>query len=134
MKTKPSERTEALQDEGFDLATMICYAASDYKYGRTKSTFAKEYGGVEALRDELFWLVEQWNEIAIPYRCRQFPPKVSCVLLSPGESIFIPASCPAGMGGLTIFTPNRQSQQDIRRPCRVPCKFQRLEFPARAKD
>lgn len=44
-----------------DLIQRICYAASDYRMAHENDGFANEFGGLDALRNELFSLVEQWE-------------------------------------------------------------------------
>lgn len=126
-----------MQKEGFDLPTMICHAASDYKYGRTTKTFANTYGGIDALLDELLWLVEQWEQHPLNTVSKDSVVCLSqgssstvktietaCSLLRVGELVYIPNTCPAGKGGQSFYTPNGHHQRDDLQPCPVSCKFQ----------
>lgn len=43
------------------LEEYIAESASDYKLGLENDGFAEQFGGIDALRDELFSLVTEWE-------------------------------------------------------------------------
>lgn len=61
----PRMRDLAAKTDPADLAALslrIIHAASGYKMGLTNVGFAETYGGTDKLRDDLFALVEKWED------------------------------------------------------------------------
>ncbi|SMF94343.1 hypothetical protein SAMN02949497_1653 [Methylomagnum ishizawai] len=56
-----TERALALQDADLGVGEKVCLAAADYKRAVGDAGFAAAHGGTDALRDDLFFFVGQWE-------------------------------------------------------------------------
>lgn len=61
-----SERTRVLVQQEVSLERKICFAVSDYREALHRPEFAEHWGGAEALREDLFQLIELWHQSLCP--------------------------------------------------------------------